>query len=148
MEGAWFHQLGCYLIVDQSENKQNVKRIFFAQDRPSQSSDLARDIIRYIRGYALKPRVELDFSGLTRFQKNVYAITCQIPRGDTLTYGEVAELIGKPGASRAVGQAMSVNPFVIVVPCHRVISSKGLGGYRWGNEIKQKLLELEREESF
>jgi methylated-DNA-[protein]-cysteine S-methyltransferase len=147
MEGAWFHQLGCYLIVDRSEDKSKVKKIFFAKDQPSESSDLARCIIRYIRGYASKPVAELDFSGLTDFQKNVYAIVSRIPRSKTITYGHVAILLGKPGASRAVGRAMSTNPFAIVIPCHRVVSSKGFGGYRWGNEIKEKLLALEQEES-
>jgi methylated-DNA-[protein]-cysteine S-methyltransferase len=145
MEGAWFRQLLCYLIVVRSEDKSKVKRISFAKDRPSESSDLARCIIRYIRGYALSPVVELDFSGLTDFQKNVYVAISNVPRGKTITYGNVAALLGKPGASRAVGQAMSTNPFAIIVPCHRVISSTGFGGYRWGNEIKEKLLTLEQE---
>ena len=146
MEGAWFQQLGCYLIVDRSEDKSKVKKIFFAKDRPPESSDLARCIVRYIRGHALEPVAELDFSGLTDFQKDVYAIISKIPRGKTITYGRVAILLGKPGASRAVGQAMSTNPFAIVVPCHRVVSSKGFGGYRWGKEIKEKLLALEQKE--
>ncbi len=146
MEGAWFQQLGCYLIVSRSKDKTKVKKISFAEDRPSESSVLARCIIRYVKGYASKPANELDFSCLSDFQKNVYGIISQIPRGRTITYGHLAVLLGKPGASRAVGQALSINPFAVVIPCHRVVSSKGVGGYRWGKEIKEKLLELEQEE--
>jgi O-6-methylguanine DNA methyltransferase len=68
-----------------------------------------------------------------------------IPRGATATYGQVAERAGHPGAARAVGRAMTANPFAILVPCHRVVSKGGLGGYAWGKEMKEKLLRMERE---
>jgi O-6-methylguanine DNA methyltransferase len=67
-----------------------------------------------------------------------------IPRGKTATYGQVAERAGRPGAARAVGRAMAANPFTILVPCHRVVAKGGLGGYAWGKEMKEKLLEMER----
>jgi len=64
----------------------------------------------------------------------------EIPRGQTMTYGDVALLAGKPGAARAVGRAMASNPFAILVPCHRVVSRDGLGGFAWGLELKERLL--------
>ena len=86
-------------------------------------------------------------SACTEFQKQIYALVQAIPRGRTMTYGQVAERADKPGAARAVGRAMATNPFAIIVPCHRVVAKKGLGGYLWGTEMKEKLLRLERESS-
>jgi methylated-DNA-[protein]-cysteine S-methyltransferase len=69
----------------------------------------------------------------------------QIPYGETASYGEVAEKIGNPSASRAVGQANARNPIPIVIPCHRVVGSNGtLTGFGGGIEVKQTLLDLEQ----
>ena len=84
---------------------------------------------------------------VTDFQKEIYAIVREIPRGRTLTYGEVAALSGRPRAARAVGRAMACNPFVILVPCHRVVACCGLGGFAGGLALKEKLLALERDTS-
>jgi methylated-DNA-[protein]-cysteine S-methyltransferase len=68
----------------------------------------------------------------------------RIPYGETISYGELARRLGKPGASRAVGAANGRNPLPIVVPCHRVIGSNGrLTGYYGGTHLKQFLLDLE-----
>jgi len=66
-----------------------------------------------------------------------------IPRGETMTYGQVAELAGSPGAARAVGRAMAANPFAILIPCHRVLAKDGPGGYAYGRDVKERLLRLE-----
>lgn len=77
----------------------------------------------------------------TPFQKQVWAMLREIPVGRTASYGELAERLGKPGASRAVGLANGRNPVAVVVPCHRVIGSNGkLTGYAGGLERKQWLL--------
>jgi O-6-methylguanine DNA methyltransferase len=86
-------------------------------------------------------------SECTDFQKLIYALVQAIPRGETRTYGQVAERAGHPGAARAVGRAMAANPFAILVPCHRVVAKTGLGGYLWGTEMKEKLLRLESKSS-
>ncbi|MEO5357051.1 MAG: MGMT family protein [Nitrospirae bacterium YQR-1] len=84
-------------------------------------------------------------SGITPFRKSVYEELLKVPFGEVVTYKELALRVGKPGGARAVGQAMSVNPFPIVIPCHRVIASDGkLGGYSEGIYIKIKLLEFEK----
>ncbi len=83
---------------------------------------------------------------LTEFQQRVVDIVRAIPRGETLTYGEVAVLAGSPGAARAVGTVMSTNPVPIIVPCHRVVGSAGgLGGFSaaGGVRTKQWMLEIE-----
>ena len=72
----------------------------------------------------------------------------EIPYGETATYGEIAEKIGSPKSARAVGGANNKNPIGIIVPCHRVIGSKGeLTGYAAGLDVKERLLKLERENS-
>ena len=81
----------------------------------------------------------------TAFQKRVWEELRAIPYGETISYGQLAERIGNPKASRAVGLANGSNPISIVVPCHRVIGSNGkLTGYGGGLPIKEKLLALER----
>lgn len=89
-------------------------------------------------------RVPLDLIG-TAFQQKVWRELRNIPRGETVTYTELAKRIGAPRAVRAVGSACGKNPAALVVPCHRVIREDGaLGGYRWGLERKKRLLEQER----
>lgn len=80
----------------------------------------------------------------TAFQQTVWEALTTIPYGETWTYGQLAEAIGRPTAARAVGSANGANPLPIVVPCHRVIGSSGtLTGYRGGVRFKQALLDLE-----
>ena len=81
----------------------------------------------------------------TDFQRRVWAALLDIPYGETESYGQLAERIGRPGASRAVGLANGRNPVSIVVPCHRVVGAAGaLTGYGGGIERKRHLLDLER----
>lgn len=87
--------------------------------------------------------IPLDVQG-TAFQEAVWAQLRAIPPGETRNYGQIAALIGKPKASRAVGQANGANPVSVLTPCHRVIAADGsLGGYAWGDEIKRELLRRE-----
>ena len=80
----------------------------------------------------------------TDFQLEVWRGLCEIPYGTTISYGELARRVGRPGASRAVGLANGRNPIAIVVPCHRVIGADGsLTGYGGGIERKTWLLDLE-----
>ncbi|WP_155287846.1 methylated-DNA--[protein]-cysteine S-methyltransferase [Lacticaseibacillus zhaodongensis] len=80
----------------------------------------------------------------TPFQKQVYAQLRQIPYGQTWTYSELATRVGKPRAVRAIAHAVASNPLLIVQPCHRVVpKAGGLGQYRGGTTMKQKLLDLE-----
>jgi len=83
----------------------------------------------------------------TPFQQTVWKNLCDIPFGETISYGELARRIGNPNASRAVGLANGTNPIPIIIPCHRVIGSNGkLTGYGGGLPIKEKLLALERKQ--
>ena len=106
---------------------------------------LAERLRRYTRGEAVAFPDALDFHSVSPFQRAVWEATRDIPRGQTSSYGELAARVGRPGAARAVGQAMAHNPWPIVVPCHRVVASDGrLGGYGGGLDMKERLLRLER----
>jgi len=84
--------------------------------------------------------ITLDMTGVPPFHRRVYELARAIPVGSTLTYGEVAAQLGKPGAARAVGQALGANPFAPVVPCHRVLAAGGkAGGFSATGGIKTKL---------
>lgn len=90
--------------------------------------------------------VDLDLSGIHAFNQRVYRTTQTIPRGETRTYGEIAERLGTSGAVHSVSQALAKNPFVIIVPCHRVLEA---GSYadrmspHGGSISKRRLLSIE-----
>lgn len=98
----------------------------------------------YFAGELTEFNLPLRFAG-TAFQNKVWTALCDIPFGETISYGMLAARIGKPTASRAVGGANGANPLPIVVPCHRVIGSdKSLTGFGGGVEIKRFLLNHEQ----
>lgn len=107
-------------------------------------SDAVAQLEAYFTGDLLEFDLELDMVG-TDFQRRVWAALLTIPYGETRSYGEIAQLIGSPGASRAVGLANGHNPVGIIVPCHRVIGANGsLTGYGGGLDRKRQLLDMER----
>ena len=102
--------------------------------------DVRAQLAQYFAGERREFSVPLHASG-TPFQKRVWSALCEIPYGETASYGATAAAIGAPTASRAVGLANGQNPISIVVPCHRVIGAGGaLTGYGGGLEAKQWLL--------
>jgi methylated-DNA-[protein]-cysteine S-methyltransferase len=109
---------------------------------------LLRDTIHQLKAYFAGDLEDFDLPLVpqgTPFQLGVWKRLCDIPFGETISYGELARRIGNPNASRAVGLANGSNPIPIVIPCHRVIASNGkLTGYGGGLPIKEKLLALER----
>lgn len=110
-------------------------------------ADVAEQLEAYFAGSLTKFDVEVRLIG-TEFQRRVWAALQTIPYGETRSYGQIAEQIGSPGASRAVGLANGRNPIGIIVPCHRVIGSTGgLTGYGGGVDRKQALLALEKNRS-
>jgi len=117
-------------------------------ETPAEGSLLrrARDsILEYLSGERAKFRLPIDLGPLTSFQRRVLRVTASIPYAQVRTYKWVATAAGRPGAARAVGQALSQNPLPIVIPCHRVIRSDGgLGGFSAGLDRKVWLLDLER----
>lgn len=105
--------------------------------------DWARAVVAAAEGHAPAPDLPLDLRA-TAFQLRVWRALREIPRGSTRSYGEIAAAIGSPGAARAVGRACAGNPVALVIPCHRAVRGDGAhGGYRWGAERKQRILEAE-----
>ncbi len=101
-------------------------------------------IAKHIRTGGPSPVLPLDLRA-TAFQMKVWNYLRTIPSGETRSYQETAAAIGKPTAARAVARACAANRVAIVIPCHRVIRGTGeLGGYRWGLDRKQALLDAER----
>lgn len=105
---------------------------------------VARQLGEYFAGHRDKFDLPLDFSGISPFTRQVLSATEEVPFGRLETYRGIAQRVGKPGATRAVGNALGRNPIPVVVPCHRVVRSDGtLGGYTGGSDIKPRLLALE-----
>lgn len=115
-----------------------------AEPWPEQLHAWADALQAYLAGQSDSLRLPLDLRA-TAFQIMVWRYLQTIPRGETRSYKQVAEAIGRPSAARAVARACAGNRVAIVIPCHRVIRGGGaLGGYRWGLARKEKLLEMER----
>jgi AraC family transcriptional regulator of adaptative response/methylated-DNA-[protein]-cysteine methyltransferase len=101
-------------------------------------------VLRCLTGEAVEKCPPLDVPS-TLFQQKVWAALQRIPRGSTSTYRDIAKLIGRPTAARAVARACASNRIAVAIPCHRVLREDGaLAGYRWGIVRKQALLALER----
>ena len=104
-------------------------------------------ILRHLEGRAPHLDLPLDIRA-TAFQQRVWTELRRIPSGATRSYQAVARAIGRPRATRAVARACATNPVCLVIPCHRVVRENGtLGGYRWGVERKQALLDRERDQA-
>ncbi|WP_149184628.1 methylated-DNA--[protein]-cysteine S-methyltransferase [Streptomyces sp. TRM49041] len=105
------------------------------------------EAVRQLDAYYARELTDFDLSlhlDGTPFQRGVWDLLRKIPYGRTRTYGELAEILGKPSASRAVGLANGRNPIGIIVPCHRVIGASGsLTGYGGGLDRKRRLLAFE-----
>ncbi|MFQ5453585.1 MAG: methylated-DNA--[protein]-cysteine S-methyltransferase [Candidatus Zixiibacteriota bacterium] len=99
-------------------------------------------IKKFIDGKLKKFTLKLDIQG-SLFQKKVLKKVAMIPYGKTMTYGEIAQSVGNPLACRAVGTANAKNKLPLVIPCHRVVASNGLGGFGGGMSLKKKLLKME-----
>ncbi len=103
-----------------------------------------KQLEEYFRGKRKNFDLPLDMTAGTWFQQEVWACLKKIPYGKTMSYGEVARALGRAGASRAVGNAVGKNPFLIVVPCHRVIKGDGsIGGFSSGLDKKRGLMQIE-----
>ncbi|HEV3188466.1 MAG TPA: methylated-DNA--[protein]-cysteine S-methyltransferase [Acidimicrobiales bacterium] len=103
----------------------------------------ALQLAEYFKGTRRDFDVSLAQIDATDFQHDVWDALTEIPYGEVRTYGDVAVSVDRPLASRAVGNANHANPWPVVVPCHRVVSSTGIGGYGGGDEVKRFLLDLE-----
>jgi methylated-DNA-[protein]-cysteine S-methyltransferase len=120
------------------------------KERPAPPPPIdARMLVERVRAYLAGAAVgfddvELDLDGCTPFQRAATEALRAVPRGEVVTYGELAALAGHPGAQRAAGTFCASNRFALVVPCHRVVAAGGIGGYgSAGVAVKRRLLALE-----
>ena len=144
---AWNVSAIAHIAWSEADTRRNAALIdpateFTASEVPEPYCSLLN---KYSRGEAVEPaRLPVTLVG-TAFQQKVWRALRDIPRGEVRSYGQIASIVGSPGAARAVGTACRVNRIPIVVPCHRVVASGSrLGGYSGGIERKIALLELER----
>lgn len=141
----------CYVAIGsrESELRRSLDAEFpRAEIAPRQSTRLRAlaDAVRRIASAQPVPTdLPIDVIG-TAFQWKVWRALADIPLGETRSYSEVAALIGRPSATRAVARACATNPIPLVVPCHRVVGRDGsVTGYRWGTNVKSELLAAEKE---
>jgi O-6-methylguanine DNA methyltransferase len=131
---------------DQKEVEENLPKIADLEVGAAVRRNLERlrrEIAEYHSGTRKKFTVQAAPQG-TEFQQKVWQALLGIPYGKSMTYGELADQIGHPGASRAVGSACGKNPVPIVIPCHRLLAAnKKLGGFGFGLEEKRRLLRHE-----
>ena len=104
--------------------------------------EMREEVLEYVRGERKEFSMVPEVSG-TEFQRAVLEAMMRIPRGEVRSYGEVASMAGYPRASRAVGSVCRGNKYPIIIPCHRVVGSGGIGGYAFGLEMKRELLRQE-----
>jgi methylated-DNA-[protein]-cysteine S-methyltransferase len=131
---------GLYMEQQRHRPPQEI----FGEPDPEPFGAVIQQLAEYFAGRLTAFDVPMTMAG-TDFQGRVWAALCDIPYGETISYGQLADRLGQPTASRAVGLANGKNPISIIVPCHRVVgSSGGLTGYGGGLERKQFLLDFER----
>ena len=137
----------CLLLHDESAHDSEARiREEFPNAIIERDDRAMRDVLKALRAIAQgkpAPDLPIDVTG-TAFQARVWAALREIPYGETRSYADIAEEIGEPAAIRAVGSACGANRVPLSIPCHRVIRTDGsLGGFGWGLEVKEQLLEAE-----
>lgn len=131
----------------ESELLEGLKREFPFAVRKEDEGGLHKwtsALLKHMEGKNLDSSLPLDIRA-TAFQRQVWTYLQSIPFGETKSYSEVAQAIGRPSACRAVARACASNPVAVEIPCHRVVREDGsMGGYRWGLERKRALLQMEK----
>jgi methylated-DNA-[protein]-cysteine S-methyltransferase len=138
-------RLGGVPAIARAAGGRPVEDVEIEEGEGSGGAGIGDAVREYLRGGRFEWGGSLDLRGVTAFQQAVLEAVRRIPTGEVRTYGDVARGIGRPGAVRAVGNALHRNPFPLVVPCHRVVQEGGgLGGYACGPAMKRRLLAIER----
>ena len=149
-EARWWRQASPVgeLVVEAAPG--GVRRIVIDGVTPSDGDpepdhDIVRELDEYFAGERSRFTAPVDLDGVTApFRRRVLeTLRDDVGYGETVAYGELAAMAGRPGAARAVGSAMATNPVPILIPCHRVVAADGIGGYGCGLDRKRTLLALE-----
>lgn len=132
----------CYLafIDNETVGEIELKKQFPNANYQKQSDEIQQSVLSFFQqDWSNLKKVKLHLKG-TDFQLKVWQALLQIPLGELTTYGNIAEKINQPKASRAVGTAIGSNPIAYLIPCHRVIQTSGkMGGYRW-KPLRKKIM--------
>lgn len=145
--GYYQSQFGVIKYVYEKMKIYEVSFVFDDVDLSVFDDQINQSFDRYFQGKVTSFDYDFVIENKTYFQREVYKVLQNIPYGKTFTYGDIAKLLGRPNAARAVGQACKSNPIGIMIPCHRVIGkNKQMTGYRGKDYIflKEKLLKLEQ----
>lgn len=146
LTATWSQYGLCKLTFGRQESASDIAVASEPYDKIATRA-LASALVEYFSGGELDYSLtHFDWTGVPAFHRQVLERCARIPRGEVMTYGELAAAVGSPAASRAVGQAMARNRWPLIVPCHRVVGSTGkLTGYSGmgGTETKQWLLDIE-----
>ncbi|WP_044565846.1 methylated-DNA--[protein]-cysteine S-methyltransferase [Anaerococcus provencensis] len=135
--------------ISYQEKIQSIKlvnKVCSINEKTEISDKIFNQIDKYLKGEIKDFHIydKLEITG-TDFQQSVWQELINIPYGETRTYKDIAQKINNPKALRAVGTAIGKNPFLIIIPCHRVIRNDGkLGGFAYRISVKEKLLDLEK----
>jgi len=136
--------LGSYIEIEYGTKLQSLRFVRPGKQRmEKKTQDATNELERYFDGETIEFSLDVDISYSSPFEQKVLTETRKIKYGKTISYSELAEKIGSR-AVRAVGNALGKNPIPIIIPCHRVVAKKGIGGYSEGIDIKTRLLELEQ----
>ncbi|NLJ32011.1 MAG: methylated-DNA--[protein]-cysteine S-methyltransferase [Clostridiales bacterium] len=153
MQNIWYYDfsIGTLAVAEDGagitniHQKRETRTDSFCETETPLLKEAARQLGEYFSGARTAFSLPLSLSG-TDFQLSAWEALRAIPYGETRSYKQIAEQIGRPNACRAVGMANHRNPVMILVPCHRVIGTDGgLTGYAGGLDVKRYLLDLEKE---
>lgn len=129
-----------------SQDGKTISHINVTKERPTKLSpffeECHKELKAYLEGKKTELNLPLDMKGLTPFQLKVLKEMKKIPYGEVRSYGELAKAM-KSKAFQAIGNACGKNPFMLIYPCHRVVGTKGPGGFAHGLKMKSELLKLE-----
>jgi O-6-methylguanine DNA methyltransferase len=134
----------CFVAFDKNTSPGQLKQHYQGATYVEQETTEIKKAYHYIanKGLGVRPSVLIKGSD---FQQTVWQALCDVALGQTVTYKQLAEMIGKPQAYRAVASAVAKNHLAYIVPCHRVVpSGGGTGQYRWGSGLKQRILDAEQ----
>jgi methylated-DNA-[protein]-cysteine S-methyltransferase len=148
--GRWWRQDSPVGELVVEAGPAGVRRIVIdgvtpADGEPERDDEIAWELDEYFSGQRRRFTVPVELGAVASlFRRRVLeTLRDHVGYGETVAYGELAVMAGRPGAARAVGSAMATNPVPILIPCHRVVAAGGIGGYGSGLDRKRTLLALE-----
>ena len=140
----WLHTGELCCLYPTVPPKKQIDQFATVSNKPNKEDCLLTALEMVFNGQI--PRIALA-PPQTPFQEKIRSLLWSLRPGTTITYKQAADYLGLKKAAQAVGQACARNKFAVLVPCHRIIGSNGIGGYRWGEKLKRELLEMEKQSS-